>query len=126
MSPETAKTTTDMFRAVAQDGRGQNDGTAPKAAVTGYQISGKTGTAQQFDKSIGRYSQSNYWITFAGIMPADDPRFVVGMVYDKPKYGTPDGVSAAPFFHDVASFLAQRYNIPLSKEASPVVPLVVP
>ena len=126
VSPETAKTTTDMFRAVAQDGRGQNDGTAPKAAVTGYQISGKTGTAQQFDKEIGRYSQSNYWITFAGIMPADDPRFVVGMVYDKPKYGTPDGVSAAPFFHDVASFLAQRYNIPLSKEPSPVVPLVIP
>ncbi|MGX7829439.1 peptidoglycan D,D-transpeptidase FtsI family protein [Actinokineospora sp. 24-640] len=126
VSPETAKTTTEMFRAVAQKAPGQNSGTAPKAAVTGYQIAGKTGTAQQFDKALGRYSDSNYWITFAGIMPADDPRFVVGMVYDRPSYSTPEGHSAAPFFHDVATFLAQRYNLPMSKEASPVVPLVVP
>ncbi|MFC5289231.1 peptidoglycan D,D-transpeptidase FtsI family protein [Actinokineospora guangxiensis] len=126
VSEKTARTTVDMFRAVAQDGEGMNDGTAPKAALVGHQVSGKTGTAQQFDPEIGRYSNSKYWITFAGIVPADNPRFVVGMVYDQPKYGTPDGVSAAPFFHDVASFLAQHYNIPLSKEPSPVVPLVVP
>ncbi|GGS38489.1 peptidoglycan D,D-transpeptidase FtsI family protein [Actinokineospora fastidiosa] len=126
VSPQTARTTVDMFRAVAQDGPGYDDGTAPKAALTGYQISGKTGTAQQYDKELGRYSDTKYWVTFAGILPADDPRFVVGMVYDRPVYSTPEGHSAAPFFHDVASFLAQRYNIPLSAEPSPVVPLVLP
>ncbi|MGW5050088.1 peptidoglycan D,D-transpeptidase FtsI family protein [Actinokineospora sp. NPDC004072] len=126
VSPETARTTVDMFRAVAQDGTGYDDGTAPRAAVTGYQISGKTGTAQQFDPALGRYSDTKHWITFAGILPADDPRFVVGMVYDEPVYSTPEGHSAALFFHDVAVFLAQRYNIPLSPEESPVVPLVVP
>nr|WP_228769866.1 penicillin-binding protein 2 [Actinokineospora alba] len=124
VSPETAKTTRDMFRAVTQKAPNGNSGTAPVAAVTGYQISGKTGTAQQFDKAAGRYSDSKYWITFAGILPADNPRFVVGMVYDTPVYSTPEGHSAAPFFHDVASFLTQRYNIPMSKEPTPIVPLV--
>lgn len=124
VSPETAKTTRDMFRAVTQKAPNGNSGTAPMAAVTGFQIAGKTGTAQQFDKAAGRYSDSKYWITFAGILPADNPRFVVGMVYDTPNYSTPDGHSAAPFFHDVASFLTQRYNIPISKEPTPIVPLV--
>ncbi|SER97999.1 peptidoglycan D,D-transpeptidase FtsI family protein [Actinokineospora terrae] len=124
VSPETARTTRDMLRAVTQKAPNGNSGTAPAAAVTGYQISGKTGTAQQFDQAAGRYSDSKYWITFAGILPADSPRFVVGMVYDTPSYSTPDGHSAAPFFHDVAAFLTQRYSIPLSTEAAPVVPLV--
>ncbi|CRK58433.1 Cell division protein FtsI [Peptidoglycan synthetase] [Alloactinosynnema sp. L-07] len=126
VSPETARTARDMFRAVTQKAPHQNSGTAPAAAVTGYQISGKTGTAQQFDRAAGRYSDSKYWITFAGIVPADNPRFVVGMVYDTPSYSTPEGHTAAPFFHDVASFLTQRYNIPTSKEPTPIVPLVVP
>jgi cell division protein FtsI (penicillin-binding protein 3) len=126
VSPETAKTTRDMFRAVTQKAPNQNSGTAPAAAVTGYQISGKTGTAQQFDKQAGHYSNSKYWITFAGILPADNPRFVVGMVYDTPNYTSPEGHSAAPFFHDVASFLTQRYNIPMSKEPTPIVPLIKP
>ncbi|WP_104479632.1 peptidoglycan D,D-transpeptidase FtsI family protein [Actinokineospora auranticolor] len=126
VGPETARTARDMLRAVMQKAPGGNSGTAPGAAVTGYQISGKTGTAQQYDQTIGRYSDSKYWITFAGILPADDPRFVVGMVYDTPVYSTSDGHSAAPFFHDVAAFLTQRYNIPLSKEQAPIVPLVQP
>ncbi|MGQ0841068.1 peptidoglycan D,D-transpeptidase FtsI family protein [Actinokineospora sp.] len=126
VSPETARTTRDMLRAVTQKAPNQNSGTAPAAALTGYQISGKTGTAQQFDQTAGRYSDSKYWITFAGILPADNPRFVVGMVYDTPVYSTPDGHSAAPFFHDIASFLAQRYNLPLSAEPTPIVPLIKP
>ncbi|OLR94703.1 cell division protein FtsI [Actinokineospora bangkokensis] len=126
VSPETAKTVRDMLRSVVQKAPHQNSGTAPDAALTGYQISGKTGTAQQYDPALGRYSDSNYWITFAGILPADNPRFVVGMVYDKPVYTSPQGHSAALFFHDIASYIAQRYDIPLSKEQSPVVPLQLP
>jgi cell division protein FtsI (penicillin-binding protein 3) len=128
VSEETAKTVRDMFRAVVQEGEGQNNGTGHAAALTGYQISGKTGTAQKIDPATGGYSKSKYWITFAGILPADDPRFVVGIMLDEPNYsgGPPEGRSAAPLFHDIASYLAQRYNIPLSKEASPVVPLIAP
>ena len=128
VSEETATTVRNMFRAVVQEGRGQNNGTGHAAALTGYQISGKTGTAQQIDPSTGAYSRSKYWITFAGILPADDPRFVVGIMLDEPNYsgGPPEGRSAAPLFHDIASYLAQRYSIPLSKEPSPVVPLIAP
>lgn len=125
---KTAKTVREMFRAIVQQGPGQNDGTGTAAALTGYQISGKTGTAQQFDEAAGGYSDTKYWITFAGILPADDPRFVVGIMLDQPAYygPAPEGKSAAPLFHDVASYLAQRYNIPLSKEQSPVVSLIDP
>jgi cell division protein FtsI (penicillin-binding protein 3) len=124
VSPETAKTVRDMLRAVVQKAPRGNNGTAPAAALAGYQVSGKTGTAQQVDPSTKRYSDSKYWITFGGILPADDPRFVVGIVLDQPAYGSPDGTSAAPLFHEIASFLAQRYSIPMSKEASPIVELV--
>ncbi|MBE1480661.1 cell division protein FtsI (penicillin-binding protein 3) [Actinophytocola algeriensis] len=125
---KTARTVRDMFRAVVQDADTPNNGTGVPAALTGYQIAGKTGTAQQFDKEAGRYSQEKYWITFAGILPADDPRFVVGIMLDQPKYvgGPPEGKSAAPLFHDIASHLAQTYNIPLSKEQTPFIPLVEP
>ena len=123
---QTARTVRDMLRAVVQDGDGLNNGTGPAAALTGYQISGKTGTAQQIGPN-GTYSQDLYWITFAGILPADDPRFVVGIMLDRPNYsgGPQESRSAAPLFHDIASYLAQRYNIPLSKTQSPVVPLVL-
>jgi cell division protein FtsI (penicillin-binding protein 3) len=124
----TAKTVREMFRAVVQKEPTPNNGTGPAAALDGYQISGKTGTAQQINDVGGGYSNENYWITFAGILPADEPRFVVGIVIDRPKYsgGPPEGKSAAPLFHEIASYLAQKYNIPLSKEPSPVVPLVEP
>jgi cell division protein FtsI (penicillin-binding protein 3) len=123
---KTAKTVRDMFRAIVQDAPTPNNGTGKAAALTGYQIAGKTGTAQQYDEAIGRYSQEKYWITFAGILPADNPRFVVGIMINQPKYvgGIPEGKTAAPLFHDIASHLAQTYNIPLSKTQTPYIPLV--
>ena len=119
VSKETATTVRNMLRAVVQKAPGGNSGTAPTAALVGYQISGKTGTAQQVEN--GRYTDSKYWITFAGILPADNPRFVVGIMLDGLSHG-----SAGPLFHDIASFLAQRYHIPMSREPSPIVPLVAP
>ena len=122
VSPETAKTTVDMFRAVFQDDdAGLQNGTAGNAQLKGYQLSGKTGTAQKVDPNTGAYSNSAYWITFAGIAPADDPRFVVAVMLDEPKSGVEDnggGVqSAAPIFRDIASWLLNRDNIPTSKPA---------
>jgi cell division protein FtsI (penicillin-binding protein 3) len=125
VSKETATTVRNMLRAVVQKAPGGNNGTAPSAALVGYQVSGKTGTAQQVVN--GTYSNSQYWITFAGILPADSPRFVVGIVLDAPNYySSAEGRSAGPLFHDIASFLAQRYHIPMSREPSPIVPLVGP
>ncbi|MBV8539908.1 MAG: penicillin-binding protein 2 [Pseudonocardiales bacterium] len=120
VSPQTAQTVRDMLRAVVQNEPGQR-GTGPQAALDGYQISAKTGTAQQVNPGCGCYSNSSYWITFAGILPADAPRFVVGIMLDDPAVG-----SAAPLFHDIASYLAGRYQIPLSPGPSPVAILSLP
>lgn len=115
MSSQTAQTLRTMLTAVTQDASGQT-GTGPGAAVPGYEVAGKTGTAQQVDPETGAYSRSQYWITFAGMLPAQDPRFVVGIMLDAPKGGT----SAAPLFHDIASYLAQRDTIPVQTQPARV------
>jgi cell division protein FtsI (penicillin-binding protein 3) len=124
VSKETAKTVRDMFRSVTQsDPRDANqNGTGKQAAMPGYQIAGKTGTAQQIDPTCKCYSQSQYWITFAGILPADNPRYVVGIMLDAP-HGTQFSGSAAPLFHDIATFLTQRFQVPMSAEQTPYVQL---
>ncbi|MFP7364457.1 penicillin-binding protein 2 [Corynebacterium callunae] len=124
VSPEAAKMTVNMFRAVTQsDPTGVQQGTAADAAIEGYQISGKTGTAQKIDENTGAYSNSEYWITFAGIAPADDPRFVVAIMLDEPERGVhgQGGQSAAPLFKDIATWLLNRDNIPLSEVGEPIV-----
>jgi cell division protein FtsI (penicillin-binding protein 3) len=129
VSPQTARTVRDMMRAVTQkDPKDYNqNGTGYPAAMAGYQISGKTGTAQQPDPAIGGYSNSKYWITFAGILPADNPRVVVGILMDKPKYSLPTvGSSAAPLFHQIATYLAQHFQIPMSPTAAPFQQLQLP
>ena len=119
VSPQTARTVRNMFRAVVQrDPMGVQQGTGPAAAVDGYQIAGKTGTAQQINPACGCYYDDVYWITFAGMAPADDPRYVVGVMMDAPHRaadGSP-GSSAAPLFHNIAAWLLQRENVPLSKD----------
>ena len=123
VSPEAARATVDMFRATLQsDPQGGNQsGTAGAYGIEGYQLSGKTGTAQQVDPDTGAYSNSDYWITFAGIAPADDPRFVVAIMLDDPERGVEagggGGGSAAPLFQDIASWLLARDNVPPSPPA---------
>jgi cell division protein FtsI (penicillin-binding protein 3) len=122
VSPETARTVRNMLRGVVQhDPRGIQQGTGPAAAVEGYQISGKTGTAQQINPACGCYFDNVYWITFAGIATTDNPRYVIGIMMDNPGTnadGTP-GHSAAPLFHNIAGWLLQRENIPLSPDPGP-------
>ncbi|MBV8180567.1 MAG: penicillin-binding protein 2 [Mycobacterium sp.] len=122
VSPETAQTVRNMLRAVVQrDPRGYQEGTAPAAAVEGYQIAGKTGTAQQINPACGCYFDNVYWITFAGMATSDDPRYVIGIMMDNPQHaadGSP-GSSAAPLFHNIAGWLLQRENVPLSPDPGP-------
>jgi cell division protein FtsI (penicillin-binding protein 3) len=122
VTPETARTVRNMFRAIVQrDPMGAQQGTGPQAAGEGYQIAGKTGTAQQINPACGCYYDDVYWITFAGMAPADDPRYVVGIMMDAPHRaadGSP-GSSAAPLFHNIASWLLQRHNVPLSADPGP-------
>ncbi|WP_458688946.1 peptidoglycan D,D-transpeptidase FtsI family protein [Nocardia tengchongensis] len=124
VSPQTAKTLQQMFQAVVQkDPRGIQSGTGSPAAIEGYQIAGKTGTAQQIDPKCRCYSSDRYWITFAGMAPADNPRYVIGMMLDGPVRSSDGsgGGSAAPLFHSIASWLLQRDRIPPSPPAKQLI-----
>ena len=91
VSPQTAQTVRNMLRAVVQrDPMGYQQGTGRPRAVEGYQIAGKTGTAQQINPACGCYYSDVYWITFAGMVTADDPRYVIGIMMDNPQR-TADG-----------------------------------
>ncbi|MGO9352821.1 MAG: peptidoglycan D,D-transpeptidase FtsI family protein [Mycobacterium sp.] len=122
VSPQTAQTVRQMLRAVVQrDPMGYQQGTGPAAAVPGYQIAGKTGTAQQINPGCGCYFDDVYWITFAGMATVDNPRYVIGLMMDNPQRnadGSP-GHSAAPLFHNIAGWLMQRENVPLSPDPGP-------
>ncbi|ALR11539.1 peptidoglycan D,D-transpeptidase FtsI family protein [Mycobacteroides saopaulense] len=122
----TARTVRNMLRAVLQpDARQIQNGTGASGAVDGYQLSGKTGTAQQINPACGCYFDDVYWITFAGIATTDDPRYVIGIEMNAPRRGS-DGsphMTAAPLFHNIASWLMRRQNVPLSPDPGP--PLIL-
>ncbi|WAJ43060.1 penicillin-binding protein 2 [Mycobacterium sp. Aquia_216] len=122
VSSQTAQTVRQMLRAVVQhDPMGYQQGTGSAAAVPGYQMAGKTGTAQQINPDCGCYFDNVYWITFAGMATVDNPRYVIGIMMDNPERnadGTP-GHSAAPLFHNIAGWLMQRENVPLSPDPGP-------
>lgn len=122
VSPETAIKVREMFRAVMQsDPTGTQNGTGAQGAIEGYQTSGKTGTAQQVDPNCNCYSKSSYNITFAGIAPADAPRYVIGIMLDNPVRSSDGsgGQSAAPLFATIGSWLLQHEKVPYSAAKTP-------
>ncbi|MDQ1691058.1 MAG: hypothetical protein QOD87_1166, partial [Pseudonocardiales bacterium] len=121
VSAKTAQTVRTMLESVTLPG-----GTGKKAAIDGYRIAGKTGTAQQPDPKTGGYSNSVYWDTFAGMAPADHPQFVVSIMIDNPAHGLEGGDVAAPLFHHIASYELAAAKIPPSGSQSKLVPLTVP
>ncbi|WNG91027.1 penicillin-binding protein 2 [Mycobacterium sp. ITM-2016-00318] len=122
VSPQSAATVRNMLRATLQrDPMGTQQGTGSTGAVEGYQLSGKTGTAQKINPACGCYYSDVYWVTFAGMVTTDDPRYVIGIMADNP-HRTADGqpgTTMAPLFHNIASWLLQRENIPLSPDPGP-------
>ncbi|MFC4374385.1 peptidoglycan D,D-transpeptidase FtsI family protein [Nocardia halotolerans] len=119
VSPQTAQTLRTVFQATVQDDpMGVQMGTGTPAAIEGYQVAGKTGTAQKVDPACGCYSTSSHYITFAGMAPADNPRYVIGMMLDAPVRSSDGsgGGSVAPLFHSIASWALQRDRVPPSPE----------
>ncbi|WP_316573326.1 peptidoglycan D,D-transpeptidase FtsI family protein [Nocardia canadensis] len=119
VSPQTASTLRTVFQATVQkDPMGYQMGTGSPAAIEGYQVAGKTGTAQKVDPACRCYSSSSFYITFAGMAPADNPRYVIGMMLDAPIRSSDGsgGGSAAPLFHSIASWALQRDRVPPSPE----------
>lgn len=104
ISPRAASQITGMMVRVVEAGAGR------PAAVPGYRVAGKTGTAQI--AAGGAYEQGATIGNFVGFAPADNPRFVMLIKVDRPKGVTFAEESAAPTFGDIATFLLQYYNVP--------------
>jgi cell division protein FtsI (penicillin-binding protein 3) len=121
VSAKTAATLRTMLESVTLPG-----GTGIKAAVPGYRVAGKTGTAQQPDPNHGgAYSSWMNWDTFAGMIPADNPQFVVAIMVDNPAHGVEGGDVAAPLFHQIATYEIAHAHIPPTGSQSRHVPLQV-
>lgn len=89
----------------------QGAGTAPRAGIAGYRVAGKTGTAQQVGADCKCYDGSTA-VSFSGFAPADNPRFTVYVVIQKPVRGSSGGGTAGPVFRQIMSYLLQKYAVP--------------
>jgi cell division protein FtsI (penicillin-binding protein 3) len=97
ISPDTAAKITRMMETVTEEG-----GTGTKAAIDGFRVAGKTGTAQKVDPVTRAYSPSKRIGSFVGFVPSDKPRLTIAVIIDEPqgvKYG---GIIAAPAFQGIA------------------------
>jgi len=106
LSAQQTRVLTQMLTRVAEEG-----GTGTRAAIKGYRVAGKTGTSQKLveeETSSGRkrrvYSTEKSIVSFVGYAPAEDPAFVLLVIYDEPKTATGSGgYTAAPSFRRIAS-----------------------
>jgi cell division protein FtsI (penicillin-binding protein 3)/stage V sporulation protein D (sporulation-specific penicillin-binding protein) len=87
------------------------EGTGTQAAIPGYTVAGKTGTAAKIDPD-GTYSTSRYVASFVGLVPASKPELVVMVMVDEPRGGFYGGTVAAPAFREIARFNLQYLEIP--------------
>lgn len=107
MSRATARKLDRMLRTVVSDG-----GTGTLAQVQGYEIAGKTGTANKIDEGTGEYSDSRYLASFVGYAPASRPELLIAVAVDEPTQGAYyGGVAAAPAFEQIAEFSLQTLGI---------------
>jgi cell division protein FtsI/penicillin-binding protein 2 len=108
ISPATAAALRQMLEGVLAPG-----GTASQVSVPGYQLAGKTGTANKVDPTTGQYSQTAFVASFIGFAPASDPKLLVAVVVDEPHSASIfGGTVAAPAVAQIMSFALPYLRIP--------------
>jgi len=114
ISADTARKMRIMMESVVS-----GNGTAPSAAIEGYRVAGKTGTAQRIDDTCGCYR--GYTASFIGFAPADNPAYVISVTIQDPKGMHWGGVLGGPVFKDVMSFVLKSKGIaPTGTKINPV------
>ena len=113
VSPETARTLSRMLVEVVEHGTGH------LAAVGGYDVGGKTGTAQKLDSTTRRYSRAPGVLSFIGFVPADEPRLVLLVLLDEPKNEKWGSEAAAPIFAAIATPVLRYLEVP-PRDATPI------
>ena len=108
----TAADVTAIMEAVVERGTGQS------AQIDGYTVAGKTGTAQKVVN--GRYSNTDYNVSFVGFVPSRKPVFTIVVVVDSPHKVPPYGATvAAPIFKRIATAAMRQYGVPPSINPAP-------
>jgi cell division protein FtsI (penicillin-binding protein 3) len=106
ISRETARTLTRILTQVVDSGTGR------RAAIPGYTVAGKTGTAQKLDPATGRYSRAPGVLSFVGFAPAEDPRFVMLTLLDEPRTERWGSEAAAPMFAAIGAEILRHLGVP--------------
>jgi cell division protein FtsI (penicillin-binding protein 3) len=101
-----ARTVTEMMVAVTE-----GEGTGTGAAIEGFQVAGKTATAQKADPKSGRYSLEAYIASFVGFVPARKPRVAIAVTLDEPMVEHAGGAVAAPIFRRVAEHALKYFGV---------------
>jgi cell division protein FtsI (penicillin-binding protein 3) len=106
ISEETARKVRMLLKAATEKG-----GTGEGAVPAGYEVAGKTGTAQKVDSLMGGYSDDRYVSGFMGFAPADAPKLVVLVIVDEPQGNGYGGVVAAPIFKTIMEKALPSLNV---------------
>lgn len=121
VSERTAKQMTAMLAEVVKAGTGGN------AAIGGYQVAGKTGTARKVNESGPGYETGAYFSSFAGFVPAENPRLSAIVVLDEPRPTYYASQVAAPVFARIQRYALRQFRIPPpSQDLGVAVPEVAP
>ncbi|QQR89428.1 MAG: transpeptidase family protein [Myxococcales bacterium] len=96
-----------MLKEVASE-----EGTGVEAAIDGYEVAGKTGTAQKADYIAGGYARNKWIASFAGFVPANNPRLAIVVVIDEPTVEHTGGTVAAPVFRRVKLAALHHLGVP--------------
>ena len=107
VSRDTAGKVSRMLEGVLAAG-----GTAQEASVSGYEVAGKTGTAQKPDPKTGGYSDFKFFSSFIGFAPARHPRLMISVMVDEPQGQYYGGEVAAPAFERIVEFALPYLRIP--------------
>ena len=114
LSPDTAAQLRLMMESVVSA-----NGTAPTAAIPGYRVAGKTGTAMRYSNVCNCYS--GYTASFIGFAPADKPAYVISVTIQNPQGMHWGGALGGPVFKEVMSFVLQSRHIsPTNTVVQPV------
>jgi len=113
VSPDTARTLRRLLARVVENGTGHF------AVIPGYDVGGKTGTAQKLDPATHRYSRAPGVLSFIGMVPADEPRLVMLVMLDEPKNEKWGSEAAAPIFSAIGAEVLRYLDVP-PHDAQPV------
>jgi cell division protein FtsI (penicillin-binding protein 3) len=108
-----ARLVTDMLIGVTGDG-----GTGKEAAIDGYLVAGKTGTAQKADSVRGGYSKDKWTASFIGFAPAQKPRLLIAVVLDEPMIAHQGGATAGPVFRRVMQASLRHLGVPAESNST--------